>query len=103
VENKLTGRIPAFAYAGELSPRSHKLVGFWPRNRIILNFIKKMQILLGDQAGRLQELVQGTNAWNVTSCKRNLMASVPPLSREQLAGGLSDFARPPRRWAVDHG
>ena len=25
VENKLTGRIPAFAYAGDLSPRSHKL------------------------------------------------------------------------------
>ena len=25
VENKLTGRIPAFAYAGDLSPRSHRL------------------------------------------------------------------------------
>ena len=25
VENKLTGRIPAFAYAGDLSPRSHQL------------------------------------------------------------------------------
>lgn len=61
VENKLTGRIPAFAYAGDLSPRSHRLG--WVLDKkpgIILNSVKKMQQLLGPDAGRLQPLLEGT-------------------------------------------
>ena len=79
VENKLTGRIPAFAYAGDLSPRSHKLGWVLAKKPgIILNFIKKMQSLLGDQAGRLQELVQGTIRLEYGPTRKNSMASGPP-------------------------
>ena len=61
VENKVTGRVPAFAYAGDLSPRSHQL-GWVPAKKpgIILNFIAKMRRLLGDQSWRLRDLVEGT-------------------------------------------
>ena len=91
VENKLTGRIPAFAYAGELSPRSHKLGWVLAKKPgIILNFIKKMQSLLGDQAGRLQELVQGTIRLECHLLQEELAGKQPTLySREQLQEGLA--------------
>ena len=61
VENKLTGRVPAFSYAGDLSARSHRLG--WVLDKkpgILLNFMKKMRDVLGNEAGRLQDLIQGT-------------------------------------------
>lgn len=61
VENKLTGRIPAFAYAGDLSPRSHRLGWVLEKKPgIILNTVKKMRALLGDEANRMRDLVEGT-------------------------------------------
>ena len=91
VENKFTGRIPAFAYAGELSPRSHKLGWVLAKKPgIILNFIKKMQTLLGDQAGRLQELVQGTIRLECRILQEELAGKRPTLySPEQLQEGLA--------------
>src|SRR5262245_33983151 len=91
VENKLTGRIPAFAYAGDLSPRSHKLGWVLAKKPgIILNFIKKMQNLLGDQSGRLQELVQGTIRLEYNLLQEELDGKRPTLySYEQLQEGLA--------------
>ena len=61
VENKVTGRIPAFAYAGALSPRSHQLGWVLAKKPgIVLNFITKMRRLLGDQSWRLRDFVEGT-------------------------------------------
>jgi hypothetical protein len=57
---------------------------------IILNFIKKMQSLLGDQAGRLQELVQGTIRLECQILHEELDGKRPTLySREQLQEGLA--------------
>lgn len=90
VENKLTGRIPAFSYAGDLSPRTHRLG--WVLDKkpgIILNFVKKMQVLLGDQAGRLQELVSGTLRLECQLLQEELDGKRPTFySREQLREGL---------------
>jgi hypothetical protein len=91
VENKLTGRIPAFAYAGDLSPRSHQLGWVLAKKPgIILNFVKKMQSLLGDQSGRLQELVQGTIRLECHLLQEELDGKRPTLySYEQLQEGLA--------------
>ena len=104
VENKLTGRIPAFAYAGDLSPRSHKLGWVLAKKPgIILNFVKKMQGLLGDQAGRLQELVQGTIRLECHILQEELDGRRPTLySREQLQQGLATLQTHLRdgRWSM---
>jgi hypothetical protein len=91
VENKLTGRIPAFAYAGDLSPRSHKLGWVLAKKPgIILNFIKKMHSLLGDQAGRLQELLQGTIRLEYQMLQEERDGKRPTLySHAQLQEGLA--------------
>ena len=58
IENKVAGRIPAFAYAGDLSPRAHRLGCVLSKKPgIILDFITKMRRLLGDQSWRLRDLV----------------------------------------------
>ena len=105
VENKLTGRVPAFAYAGDLSPRSHKLGWVLAKKPgIILNFIKKMHSLLGDQAGRLQELVQGTIRLECQILQEELDGKRPTFySREQLQEGLAILHTQlrDRRWAMD--
>jgi len=105
VENKLTGRIPAFAYAGDLSPRSHKLGWVLAKKPgILLNFIKKMQSLLGDQAGRVQELVEGTIRLECHLLQEELDGTRPTLySREQLQEGLA-ILHPQLhegRWSMD--
>jgi len=105
VENKLTGRIPAFAYAGDLSPRSHKLGWVLAKKPgILLNFIKKMHSLLGDQAGRVQELIQGTIRLECQLLQEELDGKRPTFySREQLQEGLAILHTHLRdgRWAMD--
>ena len=105
VENKLTGRVPAFSYAGDLSPRSHKLGWVLAKKPgIVLNFIKKMHSLLGDQAGRLQELVQGTMRLECQILQEELDGKRPTFySREQLQEGLALLHTQLRdgRWAMD--
>jgi hypothetical protein len=104
VENKLTGRVPAFSYAGDLSPRSHRLGWVLAKKPgIILNFIKKMQSLLGDQAGRLQDLVSGTIRLECQLLQEELDGTRPTFySREQLQEGLAILHAQLRdgRWAM---
>ncbi len=90
VENKLTGRIPAFAYAGDLSPRSHRLGWVLEKKPgIILNTIKKMQTLLGAESGRLQDLMQGTLRLECQLLQEELDGTRPTFyTREQLQTGL---------------
>ena len=104
VENKLTGRIPAFSYAGDLSPHTHKLGWVLAKKPgIVLNFVKKMQERLGDQAGRLQELVEGTIRLECQLLQEELDDKRPTFySREQLQEGLAIFqAHSDGRWAMD--
>jgi hypothetical protein len=90
VENKLTGRIPAFAYAGDLSPRSHHLA--WVLDKkpgIVLNTVKKMQSLLGPEAWRLRDLVTGTLRLEYKLLQEERDGSRPTFyTREQLQAGL---------------
>jgi hypothetical protein len=105
VENKLTGRIPAFSYAGDLSPRSHRLGWVIAKKPgIILNFIKKMRGLLGDDAGRLRELVQGTLRLECQLLQEEVDGKRPTFySREQLQEGLDIMQAHLHdgRWAMD--
>jgi hypothetical protein len=105
VENKLTGRIPAFSYAGDLSPRSHRLGWVLARKPgIILNFVRKMRELLGDEAYRLRELVQGTLRLECQLLQEELDGKRPTFySREQLQEGLRIMQAQLRdgRWAMD--
>ena len=91
VENKVTGRIPAFAYAGDLSPRSHRLG--WVLDKkpgIILNFVTKMRRLLGDQSWRLRDLVEGTLRLECRLLQDELTGTRPGFyTREQLQSGLA--------------
>jgi hypothetical protein len=105
VENKLTGRIPAFSYAGDLSPRSHKLGWVLAQHPgIILRCITRMQSLLGDQAGRLQDLVEGTLRLECEILQAELDGTRPTFySRAQLQDGLAIFQAhlDDGRWAMD--
>ncbi len=105
VENKLTGRVPAFAYANDLSQRSHKLGWVLAQKPgILLNFVKKMQSVLGDQAGRLQPLVEGTIRLECQLLQEELEGIRPTLySREQLQEGLGVLSTHLRAgyWAMD--
>ncbi len=105
VENKLTGRIPAFSYAGDLSPRTHRLGWVLEKKPgIVLNFIRKMQQLLGDEAGRLRELVEGTLRLECQLLQEELEGKRPTFyTREQLQKGLCIMQAHLRdgRWAMD--
>jgi hypothetical protein len=105
VENKLTGRVPAFSYANDLSPRSHKLGWVLAKKPgIILNFIKKMRDVLGDEAGRLQPLVEGTLRLECQLLQEELDGTRPTFySREQLQDGLHIMHTQLQdgRWAMD--
>ena len=105
VENKLTGRIPAFSYAGELSPRSHRLGWVLEKKPgIILNTVKKMQGLLGHEAYRLQDLVQGTLRLECQLLQEELDGRRPTFyTREQLQDGLRIMQAQlsDGRWAMD--
>ena len=105
VENKLTGRIPAFSYAGDLSPRSHR--PGWVLEKkpgIILNFIKKMQQLLGSDVGRLEALVEGTLRLECQLLQEELDQKRPTFyTPDQLQDGLRIMHAQLRdgRWAMD--
>jgi len=105
VENKLTGRVPAFSYAGDLSPRSHRLGWVLEKKPgIILNTVKKMQVLLGDGAHRLQDLVQGTLRLECQLLQEELDGGRPTFyTREQLQDGLRVMQAQlcDGRWAMD--
>jgi hypothetical protein len=105
VENKLTGRIPAFSYAGDLSPRSHRLGWVLEKKPgIILNFIKKMQQLLGPDAGRLQPLLEGTIRLECQLLQEELERKRRTLyTAKQLQDGLGILQTQLRdgRWAMD--
>jgi hypothetical protein len=105
VENKLTGRIPAFAYAGDLSPRAHRLGWVLEKKPgIILNTVKKMQALLGDEAHRLRDLVQGTLRLECQLLQEELDGGRPTwYTREQLQDGLRIMQAQLSngRWAMD--
>lgn len=105
VENKVTGRIPAFSYASELSPRSHKLGWVLAKKPgIVLNFVKKMQTTLGPQAGRLRELIEGTLRLECQLLQEELDGTRPTLySQAQLHEGLEIFTTQLQAgsWAMD--
>jgi hypothetical protein len=105
VENKLTGRIPAFSYAGDLSPRSHRLGWVLEKKPgIVLNTIKKMQSLLGDDAHRLRDLVTGTLRLECQLLQEELDGRRPTFyTREQLQDGLRRMQAQlsDDRWAMD--
>jgi hypothetical protein len=105
VENKLTGRVPAFSYAGDLSPRSHRLGWVLAKKPgILLNFIKKMHDVLGDDAGRLQHLVEGTLRLEGQLLLEELDGKRSTFySREQLQEGLRIIHTHLQdgRWAMD--
>lgn len=105
VENKLTGRVPAFAYAGDLSPRSPRLGWVLEKKPgIILNTVKKMQALLGDEAYRLRDLVQGTLRLECKLLQEELDGGRPTFyTREQLQEGLRIMQAQlsDGRWAMD--
>lgn len=105
VENKLTGRVPAFAYAGDLSPRSHRLGWVLAKKPgLVLNFVKKMQALLGPQAGRLRDLVEGTLRLECQLLQEELDGTRSTLySRTQLEEGLAILHTHLQdgRWAMD--
>ncbi|MCZ6874791.1 MAG: hypothetical protein O7G88_14895 [bacterium] len=105
VENKMTGRIPAFSYAGDLSPRSHRLGWVLEKKPgIILNFIKKMQQLLGADAGRLQQLVEGSLRLEGQLLQEEFEGRRPTFyTPKQLQEGLHILHTHLRdgRWAMD--
>ena len=107
VENKVTGHIPAFAYAGDLSPRSHQLGWVLVKKPgIILNFITKMRRLLGDQSWRLRDLVEGTLRLERRLLQDELAGGRPGFyTREQLESGLTILQShlQDRRWAMTDG
>jgi hypothetical protein len=107
VENKLTGRVPAFSYAGDLSPRSHQLGWVLAKKPgVLLNFIKKMRDVLGDEAGRLQHLVEGTLRLECQLLQEELSGKRATFySREQLQAGLRIMQTQLQdgRWAMDDG
>ena len=104
VENKVTGRIPAFAYAGDLSPRFHHLGWVLAKKPgIILNFITKMRRLLGDQSWRLRELVEGTLRLECRLLQDELAGTRPGFyTRDQLQSGLAILQShlQDRRWSM---
>jgi hypothetical protein len=105
VENKLTGRVPAFSYAGDLSPRSHRLGWVLTKKPgILLNFVKKMRDVLGDDAGSLQYLIEGTLRLECQLLQEELDGKRPTFySRDQLQDGLHIMHAQlqDRRWAMD--
>jgi hypothetical protein len=105
VENKLTGRVPAFSYAGDLSPRSHQLGWVLAKKPgILLNFVKKMREVLGDETGRLRELVEGTLRLECQLLQEEVAGKRPTFyNREQLQEGLRIMHAQlrDRRWAMD--
>ena len=105
VENKLTGRVPAFSYAGDLSPRSHQLGWVLAKKPgILLNFIKKMRDVLDNEAGRLQHLVEGTLRLECQLLQEELAGQRATFySREQLQAGLHIMQTQLHdgRWAMD--
>jgi len=105
VENKVTGRVPAFSYAGDLSPRTHRLGWVLEKKPgIVLNSMKKMHAVLGQQAGRLQPLMEGTLRLEIQLLQEELAGTRPTLySREQLQEGLAIFHTHLQdgRWAMD--
>ena len=104
VENKVAGRIPAFAYAGDLSPRTHRLGWVLAKKPgIILNVITKMRRLLGDQSWCLRDLVEGTLRLECQLLQDELAEIRPSFySREQLQSGLAILQShlQDRRWAM---
>lgn len=105
VENKLTGRIPAFSYAGDLSPRAHRLGWVLAKKPgILLNFLKKMRELLGPEAGRLRDLVEGTLRLECQLLQEEYDGKRPTYyTREQLRDGLQIMQGElvNGRWAMD--
>jgi hypothetical protein len=105
VENKLTGRVPAFSYASDLSPRSHQLGWVLAKKPgILLNFVKKMRDVLGEDAGRLHALIEGTLRLECQLLQEELDGKRPTFySREQLQQGLQIMHGQLRdgRWAMD--
>ena len=104
VENKVTGRIPAFAYAGDLSPRTHRLGWVLAKKPgIILNVIAKMRRLLGDRSWRLRDLVEGTLRLERRLLQDELAGGRPGFyTREQLESGLAILQShlQDRRWSM---
>ena len=104
IENKVTGRVPAFAYAGDLSPRTHRLGWVLAKKPgIVLNFVTKMRRLLGDQSWRLRDLVEGTLRLESRLLQDELAATRPGFyTREQLQDGLAILQShlQDRRWSM---
>ena len=104
VENKVTGRVPAFAYGGNLSPRTHKLGWVLAKKPgIILNFVTKMRRLLSDQSWRLRDLVEGTLRLEIQLLQDELAGTRSSFyTHEQLQSGLAILQSHlrDRRWSM---
>lgn len=103
VEKKCTGRIPAFSYAGATSARQTR-IGWVLAHQpgIIHNFLKKMRKLLGEDAGRLQDLVDGTIRLECRLLEEQKASSSPLWTHEQIEEGLTIFQENlDGRWAMD--
>ena len=104
-ENKLTGRIPAFSYAGDISVKTHRLGWVLEKKPgIILNTVRKLKSVLGHEKGRVQELVQGALRLECQLLREELSGSRPTLyTPNQLQEGLRIMHTHLRdgRWAMD--
>lgn len=90
VEKKVTGRIPAFSYASSPSANAIK-IGWVLENQpgILHNILIKMRKRLGDQAGRLQGLVEGTIRLELRLLEEQLQNEQTRFSGEQLNQGIT--------------
>ncbi|MCK6511146.1 hypothetical protein L6R29_14380 [Myxococcota bacterium] len=104
VEKKVTGRIPAFSYAG--SPHASDIRIGWVLDKhpgILLNLLKKMKKSLPSQAHRLQHLVEGTLRLEIRLLEEALQTPQrSPFHPTQIEAGLRCFhSHLDGRWKID--
>jgi hypothetical protein len=93
VENKATGRVPAFAYAGSsdsAGARGQRL-GWVLEHKpgIVLAMVKKMRGLMGKDVGSLPELVEGTIRLEIEVLDAEARKKGrSPYSEDQLHAGI---------------
>ncbi|MCB9639830.1 MAG: hypothetical protein H6727_13125 [Myxococcales bacterium] len=92
-EKKVTGRVPAFSYAGH--PHASTLRIGWVLDKhpgILLNLLKKMKKTLKKDAGRLHDLVEGTLRLEIRLLEEASRSPRPKsFSQEQIDAGLRCF------------
>ncbi len=92
IENKATGRVPAFAYAGgsdHAGPRGQRL-GWVLEHKpgIVLSLMRKMKSQLGDQPGPMKDFVEGTIRLEIEILEAEKRKTSSQYSEDQLQAGL---------------